>query len=170
MVLRVSTIQSAFKASETRWTTYFSIPVLIKENRPIDHCKVGIVKLMKSLSDRPNLPCGASSSIQGSALRGGSGIDALAFHWSFNLSREPARRVRSNSYWPLNPVVCYCFTKRCIMPRMLIAIANNIMVAPASGIDSEVNRVTEVMRPFEKLSPGPVCGNVKEHEVASAMK
>jgi hypothetical protein len=79
MVLRVSTIQSAFKASETRWTTYFSIPVLIKENRPIDHCKVGIVKLMKSLSDRPNLPCGASSSIQGSALRGA----AVSMRWRF---------------------------------------------------------------------------------------
>ena len=64
----------------------------------------------------------------------------------------------------------YCFTKQRSMPRPQSAIANNITVVPVSGINTEVNSVTEVMRPFENLPPGPVCGNVNGHELASLMK
>ena len=56
------------------------------------------------------------------------------------------------------------------MPRLQSAIANNITVVPASGINTEVKSVTDVMGPFEKLPPGPVCGNVNGHEFAPVMK
>ena len=70
----------------------------------------------------------------------------------------------------LDSVVCYGFAKQYIMPIPLSAIANNITVAPVSGTDSEINKVTEVMGPFEKLSPGPFCGKVNRQELTPRMK